>query len=447
MTRRLGAWDCEYCGTKRILGDVFDCPGCGKSRSRGVRFYTISDGPVVTPKIAKVLGTGGPNWYCEYCDSGNKDNSVKCWNCGAPRGSSPSHKVTTYKQGEVPHSTEEAEAADLDGRSWVETSAGSDGQPAGQQHGPRVLPSPQRLWYRYPSTSTSYGRSRVWEFLPNGLDQLKPYVIGACLLLGVVVLSLLAYQFFFNTHEELVRVSGFNWAQSVTVQEYQAVHETSWTTYPNTAYDVKSDYRDTGRDEKVHDGWKTVSYQDTCYETVSYQDTCTQSVYNSRTCTGQRDNGDGSFSTYTYECGSYSTESYSCTKTRQEPYSCTKTRQEELYHYKDIYDWYYQYTINKWITIANYPTSGSDHEPYYYTNFDLSNPYSGSGTPQLGQQQKSQVPGKYTVTFFCEGNTKVGEKGYFSREYSLGEWEMFGYESSYPIEVNAFNKILTYPTP
>lgn len=443
MARRLGAWDCEYCGTERILGNVFDCPGCGRPRSKGVRFYAIPDGPIVTPEIAEMLGSGGPNWYCEHCDSGNKDNKTQCWNCGAARGSSPSHEVRDYKQGQTPHSTAEAEAADLDGRSWVERPEGS---PTGQSGAHALFATPAHT-----RSSTPVLRERPLDhagrIFSTDLSQLMPFIIGAGVLLGIVVISLLVYQFFFNTHEELVRVNEFNWTQSVTVQKYTAVRETSWTNHPSNAYDISSDYRDTGRDEKVHDGWKTVEYQDTCYRSVDYQDTCTRSVYNPKTCTGQRDNGDGSFSDYTYECGSSSTESYSCTKTRQESYSCTKTRQEELYHYEDIYDWYYQYTVNKWITVAEYPTEGSDHKPYYYTDFPFDNPYSGSGTPQLGQQQKFEVPGKYTVTFFCKGNTMVGEEGYFSREYALKEWEMFGKEGKYPIEVNVFNKILTYPTP
>ena len=98
MARTLGAWDCEYCDTKRIWGNIFDCPGCGKPRSRGVRFYIVDNAPPVTSEIAKVLGSGGPNWYCGHCESGNKDDVTKCWNCGAEKGSSPSHEVKSYSQ-------------------------------------------------------------------------------------------------------------------------------------------------------------------------------------------------------------------------------------------------------------------------------------------------------------------------------------------------------------
>lgn len=156
---------------------------------------------------------------------------------------------------------------------------------------------------------------------------------------------------------------------------------------------------------------------------------------------------DGPFVTYDYECGGYESYTYSCVQTRQEPYSCTKTRDEELYHYENIYDWYYIYDIDKWVTIANYATSGNDHEPYFYSDFELNNPYDEASSPQLGQQRQFQIPGKYSVTFFCKKNTKVGDEGYFTREYSLHEWEMLEYEVDYPIEINAFNGVVTYPNP
>lgn len=422
MARRLGAWDCEYCPTKRIMGDVFDCPNCGNPRSKNVRFYAIPDGPIVTPEIAEKLGSGGPNWYCEHCDSGNKDNSTKCWNCGALKGSSPSHEVKNYKEGQLPHSTEEAEQADPDGKSWVS-----------------AVPEENESDELLESDSIPLSSESI---KPAGI---KPYLIGGAVLLGLVLLSILIYQLFFKTHTERAQISGYRWTQSVVLEEYEVVREANWTTYPIDAYNIDSSYRDTGQDKKIHDGWITVEYQDTCYNTVSYQDTCTRSVYESETCTGTTDNGDGSFSDYSYECGSYSSESYSCTNTREEPYSCTKTREDEVYHYEDVYDWYHEYDINKWINIATNPTSGDDHKPFF-EDFALNNPYV-SGTPQLGQQRQFQIPGDYNITFYCSGNKKVAVDGYFTRSYPLEEWEKFKDGTDYLIEINFFKTILTYPSP
>jgi len=437
MARTLGAWDCTYCDTKKNLGNVFDCPGCGHPRPKGVRFYQIPNAPLVTPEIAAQLGSGGPNWYCLHCDSGNKDNNTKCWNCGAERGSSPSHEVKDFRQGEaVPTNTEDAEKADPDGQSWVDEETDTPTS----SFVPFVSTN-----YQSPSTSLF---DRTLDQLKNNFEpkNVRPIAITSIVLIAVALVSFLVYQLFFNTHEEIVQVSGFSWSQTVTVQEYQVVHESSWTTHPSKAYNVSSVYKDTGRDEKIHDGWETVYYQDTCYETVSYTDTCTDSKYVSDTCSGSRDNGDGSWESYTYECGGYESYSYSCTKDRQESYSCTKDRQEEIYHYEDVYDWYFQYDIDKWMTVATYPTSGNNHEPYFYSDFTLTNSYDGQSAPQLGQQQQSQNLGEYTVTFKTD-KLKVGDNGVFTRKYDLADWKLFSPEIGYPITVNAFNGIISYPVP
>jgi len=440
MTRTLGAWDCSYCKTKKILGNVFDCPGCGHPRPRGVRFYQIPNAPIVTPEIAAQLGSGDPNWYCDWCDSGNKDNNQKCWKCGAERGTAPSHEVKRFLQDEaVPQSTEEAEASDPDGKSWVEEPK----VPAVPIPIPINNDDEEESSYIDSSDNEELG---IQSSNNTGLGKIKPFAIGALILVGIAVVSFFIYQLFFNSHEEMVRVSGFNWTQSVTVQEYRTVRESSWSSTPSGAYDIYSDYRDTGRDEKIHDGWDTVEYEDTCYKTEDYPDTCTDSKYVSDSCTSTTDNGDGSFDTDTYECGGYESFTYSCTKSRQVPYSCTKTRQEERYHYEDIYDWYYEYNIDKWVSIANYATSGNDHNPHYFSDFVLSDPYDGYSPPRLGQQQQFLVPGDYYVTFLCD-NHKVGDEGYFTRKYSESDWALFNYEVGYPIEVNFFNGVLSFPIP
>lgn len=445
MTRRLGAWDCVYCETKRILGNVFDCPGCGHPRPKGVRFYQIPDGPIVTPEIAEQLGSGGPNWYCLHCESGNKDNNDSCWNCGAPRGSSPSHEVRDYLQGEhVPQSTEEADEADPDDQSWVSAPTEEPRVTAAYVPGNYEEDDPD-----YASYNQGGLLGRVLQPFAQNNTQGDMFKLGGMIAGGIALIALiifLIYQTFFNTHVETVAISSYNWSQNVVLQEFQVTSDSSWGSHPSDAYNITSEYKDTGRDEKIHDGWKTVSYQDTCYRSESYQDTCTGSRYVSKSCTGTRDNGDGSFTTYSYECGGSESYTYSCTQTRQVPYSCTKTREEELYHYEDIYDTYYEFNVNRWVTINNYPTSGTDHQPYFQS-LELQNPYDGVSAPVVGQQQKFEVTGEYSVTFFCADNLKVGEEGYFSRSYSLDEWKLYDADRTYPIEVNFFNGIVSYPVP
>jgi hypothetical protein len=357
MTRRLGAWDCPYCTTKRLLGNVFECPNCAHPRPRGIYFYEIDDGPIVTPEIQAQLGSGGPNWYCEYCDSGNRDTDNVCWKCQAARDDdAPVHKVTNYTAEERPFDAEAARTIEgEDSWRFPETSMlrAPHGQPD-ESETPVAHVSYQHL------SEDGYGRNRT--------------ILAVLAIVLVPVLLVLFYNFFFNTHTEQVTAVGFEWRRNVVVEEYQVVHETSWSSHPTSAYNIQESYRDTGHDRKVHDRWETEYYMGTCYKTESYSSTCYRTVYDNRTCTGSRSNGDGSFDSYTYECGSSSTESYSCTDYRQVPYSCQQSRQKEIYHYEDVYDYFYEYDIKKWIEIEDHPTQGRDQQPYY-ADLTLVNPY------------------------------------------------------------------------
>jgi hypothetical protein len=420
--KRLGAWDCRYCSTTRIPGNVKKCPGCGHPRHEGVQFYQVPDGALVTPEIQEQLGSGGPNWYCEHCSSGNKDTDNKCANCGAPKGSSPSHKVRVYKgKNSGPKSTAEAEEMNPEnpsGQSWktdliLDQYQEMHTNPVDDSSSHTTREERRRDREIYHSLKSS-GKTFPWK--KAGLIGLAVIVTFSLLFLG--------YQFFFNKHEETATIEQFSWQQSVVLEEYTAVRESSWSSHPPDAYDIDVDYRDTGRDRRVSDGWTT----------ETYMDTCSRSVYVSKTCYDTVDNGDGSFTSRSYECGSTETEYY----------SCQQTRQVELYHYEDIWDNYYTYTIDKWVFVKEYPTSGTDHKPVF-AEVAVTDTYV-SGIPILGQQRTVEVPGKYQILFKTD-NEKIGENGYFERDYPYTEWIQFSEDEVYTIMVNAFNHIISKPEP
>jgi hypothetical protein len=116
----------------------------------------------------------------------------------------------------------------------------------------------------------------------------------------------------------------------------------------------------------------------------------------------------------------------------------------ELYHYEDIWDNYYTYTIDKWVLVKEYPTSGTNHTPFF-AEVKLTNAYV-SGIPTLGQQRIIEVPGKYQILFKTD-NKKIGEEGYFERDYPYTEWIQFSEDKIYTISVNVFNNILSKPEP
>ena len=59
-------WDCKYCGTKHIGGNLTECPHCGKERGADTVFY---DGDTIEyldeVESAKVRAMG-EDWECPY---------------------------------------------------------------------------------------------------------------------------------------------------------------------------------------------------------------------------------------------------------------------------------------------------------------------------------------------------------------------------------------------
>lgn len=410
MTDYIGAWDCKYCGTKGIEGYIYDCPGCSHPRSKDVKFYLPKNPKVATPEQMSLMGND-PNWYCEHCDSGNKDANSDCWNCGAERGSSPNHKTSVYLDDAIPHSDEEIDVVpSYSDQEYPRTTnirladSDNDEDDSDESYTTRYV-------YEQPK---NYNYEKKEEF------DLVPYLKFAGSVLLVLLIGYLVYQFFFNTHDVPAYVKGFSWSQNVVIEEYKTFHEEGWN-IPSGGREIRHETRKSG-EQKVHDGYATESYTDTCYRSESVASTCTRSVYHSRTCT--RDNGNGSFSSY--ECGSTSTETYGCTKTEQVAYSCTKTRQKELYHYEDVFGTWYFYDIERWTNIANYPTSGNDHSPYYDTSYQV-----------VGNNfRRIEQPGNYKVYFSCE------ETGDFERSYNLDSWKSFEINQKHLVTVNFFKTIL-----
>jgi hypothetical protein len=56
-----------------------------------------------------------------------------------------------------------------------------------------------------------------------------------------------------TVQEEVVQIDSFAWLIEGSVSEYQTVHGESWSTYPPNSYNITSEYKNTGRKEKVLD--------------------------------------------------------------------------------------------------------------------------------------------------------------------------------------------------
>lgn len=407
MTDYVMVWDCHYCGHTGIMGYEYDCPGCGKPRSRGVTFYDPPTPIIATSEQMEKMGGQDPNWYCEHCDSGNKQSNDKCWKCGAPRGSSPDNEQYNYEEGKDKAYSEDAanrlqatvvpiqrerrpEATDDPYNPPTSTVRAHD----------HMDPDLPRFSSSTGTYQSSYGSTAIE---PDGSSLKKYGIIGGSLL--AVALVIFAIWFFgFNTHKVDAHVTGFAWNQSVSIEEYQTFHEQGWSC-PSGGRVTNQEIRQNGND-KIHDGWDTVPYPSTCYK----------SEYHSKTC--YRNNGNGSKSSY--ECGS----------SVQVPYSCTKTKQVERYHYVPHMQTWYWYDIDRWTQILLKQTSGTNHTPVY-----------DPVQPDGDKQRRIEIPGTYTVNFSAE------DPGPFNHEYDLKSWLLFNPEGVYQIEVNPVHAIITYPNP
>lgn len=115
----MGYWDCPYCGTKGVRGDVVNCPSCGRARG-DVQFYVkgYTEGSTIRKdelqqfeqldeEKAKAIGDQ-PDWYCSFCNSLNSNGAQFCGNCGATRADSEANYFDMLKKKKEKEAAEQA---------------------------------------------------------------------------------------------------------------------------------------------------------------------------------------------------------------------------------------------------------------------------------------------------------------------------------------------------
>ena len=258
----LGRWDCPSCGRTAIAGDREVCPGCGQPRPKSVTFYLPEDAPAITDPAAIRAALAGPDWYCLHCGSANpQGRQDTCEQCGAPRGSSPQHRVTEYAPQQVPRSAAAAAAGP-----------------------PPAAPSRQ------------VARRPRWQVLALGM--------GGLLLLLTCVLTVLGLTVTLWPRDTAVSVAALSWERAIAVEQYQQLTEEDWSLPPDgTQISQRQAIR---RYEQVF------SHTETKTRTVSYR----EQVGSERYVCGKRDLGNGRFEDKYCERARYETKSR--TETYQE---------------------------------------------------------------------------------------------------------------------------------
>ena len=74
-------WDCQYCGTKKLLGKTHRfCPNCGASQNPDTRYFPSDEEKVAVEDHIYV----GRDLICGACNDLNSASSDYCGQCGAP---------------------------------------------------------------------------------------------------------------------------------------------------------------------------------------------------------------------------------------------------------------------------------------------------------------------------------------------------------------------------
>jgi len=279
MAIREGRWDCTTCGTKGIRGSSRKCDNCGSSRPADVKFYLLEDEPEITDAQQVAEAEAGADWYCEHCGSGSPNALTSCRQCGAPRGSSPTHEQKTYALDEVPTYgnivPDEVLAA---------------------QAMQRVAP---------PQKKTS-------RLALLGIPLALVCLIATCLIIGMTLLL--------RTTDESLTVEGFSWSRSIAIEESKTVREEGWS--------IPTGGRTVSQRQDIHHYDKVVDRYETKTRQVSEKVKDGEEKY---VC-GKTDLGNGRFK------DKYCTRDKYRTETRTETYRDPVYKQVAVYQTKYTYD-------------------------------------------------------------------------------------------------------------
>ena len=272
----MGYWDCPFCGTKEIRGDVVNCPACGRARGE-VQFY-VKDYEEGQNLREEELGqfeqldeeqaqsfSKNPDWYCSFCNSLNSDNAAFCGNCGASRADSEANYFEMLKK------KKEREAA--------ETAA-------------------------QPQPSQPQARRR------------SPLLIFA-----VILVAMIAVFMWMNGSKTAgdLKVTSLNWVRNINVEENRMFSESGWS--------LPAGAEQTAARSELHHYDQVLDH----YEDV--QVPRTRQVYDHDEYTLE-DNGNGTFSKVSHPV--YRTETYYVTE--QQPVYVPVPRYQTKYYY-NVWRW------------------------------------------------------------------------------------------------------------
>jgi hypothetical protein len=269
---------------------------------------------------------GGADWRCSFCSQNNPNDAKTCKDCGNTKSASDKQlAVKTYTTENVPRTGD----------------------------GTRDLPK---------TVEEAPPQSKKGCFIALGVIAV---VVAVLLLLG------------WNKSVE-VSVEGFEWTQSIQVEEKRNVQEEDWST-PSGGTVVTSF-------QAIHHYDQVLDHYETRTRTEQ------RSVGSEEYVCGKKDLGNGYF------------EDQYCTRTIYEDYQVEY--EEPIYRDEPVYRTKYRYTVDRWFAINSIVTQDKNHNPKWGNTVNIRT------NPSLREAGRKGV---YTVV--------VQEKEKHAHEIPLSWWQ------------------------
>ncbi len=188
-------WDCEYCGTRKLLGKTHrHCPNCGATQDPNRRYFPEeADKVAVTDHIYY-----GADRVCPFCKTPNGAKSTFCGNCGGS----------------------------LDGSKEVERKIDPNLATASQQNSNQPNSnSDSNLAFKDSKWIKAHEKTPKWvKWMLGG---------GTSGILGFLLVGVLW------TESVKIHVTKHEWERAIAIEQFQPVSESEWCdSMPSEAYSV-----------------------------------------------------------------------------------------------------------------------------------------------------------------------------------------------------------------
>jgi hypothetical protein len=364
-------WNCPSCGRKKISAlRNMSCPSCGTPKVKQLsELYSMEE---IADEEGIALASSSTNWICSFCGLVNLSDHADCKGCGNPKsGDNQSFEVKELGNA----------MPGVSGAMDNPLNAPMTSDPSKAEGNVNHLYEPES--------------NAAFQTPKPGIQRppvpMKTKIRNTFIGLIIAILAMAGLSLLFKTTDVSGKVSEFSWERTLHIEQYQTVREGEWT-QPSDAYNVKSE--------------RKVRSMRNIYKTVTERVPITETHY--------RDNGNGSTSSYT--------------TTRYE----TRTRQE-VDHQEPVYDTWYEYDVNRWLSTRAPTAKASDKNPIWPEVI-----LKLEGNTEVGAERISAKDETYTIAY---SYTYKGKAKTVSRKVDFNVWNAVNMGDRYDFKMNAFGAV------